>query len=1233
MRARVVVLSRVGWLVGLLCSATNGEVPAETGHLFGRWPTVSAVIHDEDQKNLDPGGDDFLIEVWFRPLPTLRYKGSDTTNVLLCKKAAERLPGYMLAYQGGRVSLTLCGAATELEKDVEVAAEAGLSTNAWSYVAAACSWREQTVSLFANGRLVKQWRDVAPGVVSNRLPLHIAAGEHGNTPAHCRIREVRVWKFGAGLPAGLEAVIAGHHAEPGRLADGLTNAAAYSRWVFTAGNDDVPDRGNNGNTLCLVPWGYKGPVALRPFPATPTGTTRYVDSRHPRARDDGPGTREEPFRSIAAGLKATYPGDVLHLCAGLYREAVYPRAGENGRPVTIEGEEGTVLTGSEPVTGWVAHAGDVWVVSNWTGKYEPPMDPQEADARSEPGNRLFVDDEPMDFVKTRGELVPGTWTVEPMPGRGPKTIWLYPPPGVDPGRVPVEITGWGGVTANGFSHLRNLQVTRCGVNLRGRRNVMENCTVSWAPFVCLSIGGQDQIVRNNRLLWGANSGVGGTSARLLFENNRLSYNGWAEYNGGWHGGAIKLIPANTDHVMRNNEVCYNDLAAIWYDAWNEGNLIEGNVCHDNSGHGGIFEEISFGNTLRYNLCYNNYGNGIVVAETSEDVLYRNIIFNNYGAGIFFRSGGPRPENPPAAAAALWEEFSEKLDVRRYQGLVTMAREQTLRDRVRKYWCRYDARSPGKLNAVLENVVFDNCGWGGLQVNQLVPYAKGVPVDSNVINRYAGNVYWHRTNTVIFSNGAHCTRDLDFKTWQELSGQDRDSRFLNPWENMDQMPAWFRQRFRFRSDEFRSIAEVADGYLANLRKSTARTVLMSRLLRSRTLERLVFTDPMLFGVAFEMDGQRCVSLWSKGVAVRDFLVPGCSQVTYESKYLKRTPVPVQAGQIRVLVGEAPVTLIGIAQPIKEDRSVVLTVPMWNEPGKPVTARVVLENAADVPRDYDLAVTVGEEGWSVANGGRIRQRVDAGAVAALDVALTPPAGARQGMFQVRVAGRAGDRDVALARSFGMGSLLAIKPTARHFKVDGDLSDWELGAPNGVADTRAQVVSGVQNWQGPEDLSARVWLRWHEARELYVAIEVQDDRLVVPHGAAELSGADSVQIMVDVRPEWKHYLKDYTPGAFVLRVTPGDATTPATATYERLRVGSLRGVASRKTAKGYVIELDIHFHTGEVEEPGWVAQRALRLGLLVHDADGQGRKATIGVWRTAADAAENCASLTPFVTEPPP
>jgi hypothetical protein len=62
------------------------------------------------------------------------------------------------------------------------------------------------------------------------------------------------------------------------------------------------------------------------------------------------GTAEAPLRSVQEALDRAEAGDTVHVRPGVYRERVsFRRGGSYGRPVTLEGEPGAVLDGSEPV--------------------------------------------------------------------------------------------------------------------------------------------------------------------------------------------------------------------------------------------------------------------------------------------------------------------------------------------------------------------------------------------------------------------------------------------------------------------------------------------------------------------------------------------------------------------------------------------------------------------------------------------------------------------------------------------------------------------------------------------------------------------------------------------------------------------------------------------------------------------------------------------------------------------
>lgn len=82
--------------------------------------------------------------------------------------------------------------------------------------------------------------------------------------------------------------------------------------------------------------------------AAGSGRVIYVS---PTGRPGAPGTAEAPLGSVQDALDEATAGDTVHLRPGLYRERVrFKHSGEYRRPVTLEGEPGAILDGSEPVT-------------------------------------------------------------------------------------------------------------------------------------------------------------------------------------------------------------------------------------------------------------------------------------------------------------------------------------------------------------------------------------------------------------------------------------------------------------------------------------------------------------------------------------------------------------------------------------------------------------------------------------------------------------------------------------------------------------------------------------------------------------------------------------------------------------------------------------------------------------------------------------------------------------------
>ena len=96
-----------------------------------------------------------------------------------------------------------------------------------------------------------------------------------------------------------------------------------------------------------------------------------VDAASKAAANDGPGTAEQPFKTISAAVGNLRPGDVLTVKAGTYREAVQiPAGGIAGQPVTIQAARGetVVISGADLLSGWEKAPHEkrpIWKKSPW----------------------------------------------------------------------------------------------------------------------------------------------------------------------------------------------------------------------------------------------------------------------------------------------------------------------------------------------------------------------------------------------------------------------------------------------------------------------------------------------------------------------------------------------------------------------------------------------------------------------------------------------------------------------------------------------------------------------------------------------------------------------------------------------------------------------------------------------------------------------------------------------------
>ena len=94
--------------------------------------------------------------------------------------------------------------------------------------------------------------------------------------------------------------------------------------------------------------------------------------------DENDGSAQKPFKTIMAAARAAYPGDVVTVHQGIYRERVIPpRSGKSdGERIVYQGAPGEKVTlkGSEVIKSWVRVQNDTWKVTipnSFFGDFNP----------------------------------------------------------------------------------------------------------------------------------------------------------------------------------------------------------------------------------------------------------------------------------------------------------------------------------------------------------------------------------------------------------------------------------------------------------------------------------------------------------------------------------------------------------------------------------------------------------------------------------------------------------------------------------------------------------------------------------------------------------------------------------------------------------------------------------------------------------------------------------------------
>jgi parallel beta-helix repeat protein len=411
--------------------------------------------------------------------------------------------------------------------------------------------------------------------------------------------------------------------------------------------------------LLLAGCGATGEQQLEPVETVGRqigGTEYYVATS---GDDSNPGTLALPWRTVQRAIGGVKPGDVVNIRGGTYREAVNCWvSGTAASPITLQSYNGesATISGSDVVTNWTLHSGSIYKVSNWR------TDSQQVFVNGVPLRQIgqpthYV---PIEYDRPLGGANAGVAQMQANSfyyDAKSQNLYVWLPGNANPNShfMEASLRPWAIIIGGSHVNLNKLKFRHSNsggeagtrylamVELGSFCRMIE-CDVQWADFGGVSVGWRQtgatverSIVMNN-----GNGGIQGAET-VWFEvrGNRIAYNNYRGFNGGWHGGGIKVIP-NSAGMIESNEIDHNPGMGIWFDTCKSATKFyaRNNYVHHNGV--GIHVEISHNGAITNNIVANNADRGIYLSATDDVLVANNTIVGTGGWTALEVAGMPRP---------------------------------------------------------------------------------------------------------------------------------------------------------------------------------------------------------------------------------------------------------------------------------------------------------------------------------------------------------------------------------------------------------------------------------------------------------------------------------------------------------------------------------------------------------------------------------------------------------------
>ena len=192
---------------------------------------------------------------------------------------------------------------------------------------------------------------------------------------------------------------------------------------------------------------------------------------------------------------------------------------------------------------------------------------------------------------------------------------------------------------------------------------------------------------------------------------------------------------------------------------------------------------------------------------------------------------------------------------------------------------------------------------------------------------------------------------------------------------------------------------------------------------------------------------------------------------------------------------------------------------------------------------------------------------------------------------------------------GEPLVLKCYLGTPNLDGNLDEWQ-GLDAAVVDAESQVFSGVENWTGASDCSAKFYAMWDNTN-IYIAVDAKDDKVVNTQTGGNIWMNDAAEIFFAttnaVAGHDEHYQYGFTPDEMKWNWCNMDGAGSVDPDYA--------AVAATVTGDGYIIEASVEY--GRMMSLNFAANSIIGFHPVLDDADGDGSARDLQITWTGLEA----------------